>query len=481
MKRDPLHESILNAIERYRLLDDAESVLVGLSGGQDSVALLHSLVTIQGVNLRIGALHVHHGMRGAEADQDAAVVADLCERLALPCTTVHRDVPAEVEKGGLNPEQAGRAARYQEYERIASAQRFDRIATGHTGTDRAETLLLNLFRGAGLDGLASIPPRRDNIIRPLILAERAETAAYCSRHGLPIRTDRSNLDPCYARRNFIRLQLMPMIEERMPGAEQALMRACQAIEEELGWTEPLLRDRLCDVTIEAGDNHAALDATALAGEAGGALNRLLRIALEETRGDLEGVAREHIELIAELVRQRRSGGVVELPGTLRARREYDRLIIEPDESREPLPDESARLSVPGEAHLPRRAVSVRADYAEAPRSFAARDPLTEYVNADAGEVELVLRSPRPGERFVPLGMTGSKKLQDYLVDNKVPRRKRRRVAVVANPDDQILWVVGHRLAEAARAQAGCNAVRLRAQFDVDGRNEEDAGCDAILS
>ncbi|MFW6156715.1 MAG: tRNA lysidine(34) synthetase TilS [Armatimonadota bacterium] len=469
--RDPLHERLLEAVERYALLDGVGSVLVGVSGGQDSVALLHSVKALW-PDLTLAAVHVHHGMRGARADQDAACVRGLCEGLGLECVIAHRDVPAEGAESGLNPEQAGRFARYEEYERVAQERGFDAVATGHTGTDRVETLLMNLFRGAGLRGLSSIPPRRGRIIRPLILATRGETAAYCRRHELPICTDASNLDPEYARRNLIRLTLMPVIEEQFPGAEQAMMRACEAVEEELAWTEPLLRVALECATLARGEESLRLDAKMLAREQGGALHRLLRMALVNVRGDLEGLSREHVERMAGLARSDATGSVVELPGQLRVRREYDALVIEPDEDAEPLPLEAVALAVPGEATLPRRGVTVTAALAAAPKGFASDDPMTVYIDAEAARGELVLRSHEPGERFVPLGMTGSRKLQDFFVDEKVPRQMRDRIPVVADADGRVLWVVGHRLAEPARAEVGGDAVRLSARFEP--RNKEDA-------
>ncbi|HCA47411.1 MAG TPA: hypothetical protein DEP45_08640 [Armatimonadetes bacterium] len=203
----------------------------------------------------------------------------------------------------------------------------------------------------------------------------------------------------------------------------------------------------------------------------GALHRLLRLALEQVRGDLEGLSREHVERLAELALSGATGTVVELPGDVRVRRQYDAVTIEPDEPRAEYLPERAQLPVPGEAALPLRGVVVRAEPAVTPDGFAADDPLTAYVNAGAAARGLVLRSHEPGERFIPLGMTGSRKLQDYFVDEKVPRRLRDRIPVVTDADGVVLWVVGQRLAEPARAEAGAGAVRLSASFEP--RNEED--------
>ncbi len=463
--RDPLHERIRQAERRYGLLAGARRVLVGVSGGQDSIALLHSLVVMDEVEAEIAAIHVHHGMRGEQADADEAAVRALCEDLGVEYFVARRNVLQESADSGLNLELAGRRARYEEYERIAREHHFDRIATGHTGSDRAETLLLNLLRGAGLRGMRSIPPRRGRIIRPLICATRRETGDYCRRLGLPIRTDCTNLDPEHARRNALRLEIMPLIEERFPGAEEALLKACEAVEEELAWSEPLIAAWLDEALLAQDTDRLELDAGRLAKLHEGALHRLVIAALDRVRGDLEGLAREHIERVATLVAAGRTGATVELPGNWRARREYERVVLERGGDCEPLPDEQQALAVPGRATLPLRGVTVEACSVVAPENPATGDALTVYINARVAREGLVLRSVRPGDRFIPFGMTGSKKLQDFFTDEKVPREMRRRAAVVTDAQGRVLWVVGHRLAEPARAEPGREAIRLAAGFD----------------
>ncbi|MGC9318306.1 MAG: tRNA lysidine(34) synthetase TilS [Armatimonadota bacterium] len=466
-RRDPLHEQVLETCRRYALLEGAESVLVGVSGGQDSVALLHVLVSLEAVP-KVAAVHVHHGLRGGEADADAAVVEALCEQLGVRCFVVRRDVEAEAEQAGVGIELAGRRARYEEYERVADENGFDRIATGHTGTDRAETLLLNLFRGAGLRGMRSIPPQRGRIVRPLIRASRDQTGRYCRRHSLPIRTDRSNLDPDYARRNAVRHHLMPLIEERFPGADEALMRACEAVEEELAWTESLLEGWLEDAIVERDDDTLALDAAAVSRLHPGAAHRLLRLALESVRGNLSEVSREQTERVGALT-EAGTGSAVVLPGGWEVRREYGCLVVAPSGEEAERPCGGVELPVPGTARLAACGVQVRAERRVAPDDYAADDPWTAWIAGSAAAPGLVVRSTQPGDRFVPLGMNGSRKLQDFFVDEKVPRRLRAHVPVVANPDGRILWVVGHRLAEPARVRRRDDAVRLTAAFEQGSR------------
>ncbi len=465
-ERDVLHERIAEANDRYQLLVGTRSILVGVSGGQDSVALLHALVSIAELKLKVAAAHLHHEMRGEEADADEQYVRELAASLGADFFTERRDVLEDAARDGVNVEVAGRRARYEFLERVADKGGFDRIGTAHTGTDRVETLLLNIFRGAGLEGLRSIPPRRGKIVRPLILASRAETGEYCQRHGLHVRIDRSNLEPDYARRNALRLNILPQIAEEFPGLEPALLRVCESIEEELAWTQPLVEEALAAATTERSDERIALAVEKLGELPRGALHRVLRAAVEQARGNLQDVSREQIEHAAGLTRNGHTGKRVALPGGWQVARGYDEIAVERGRTDEPLADESVPLPVPGSARLEARRVEVTAERVAAPSQAAGDDPLVALIDERAAAPGLVLRSWKPGERFQPLGMTGTKKLHDFFVDEKVPRRDRDRTPVLADAQGRILWVVGYRLSHLARLTEGAQqAVRLTARFD----------------
>ncbi len=462
-RRDPLHQQILDADQRYGLFDDASSVVIGVSGGQDSVALLHALAVMDEFDLRLGVAHLHHGMRPEAADGDQEYVEDLSRELGAKFFAEYRDVISDGERDGMNAEVAGRRARYSLYARVLTDGEYDRIATGHTGSDRAETLLLNLFRGAGLDGMRSIPPRRGRIVRPLIGVTREQTEEYCVRHGLPYRTDITNLQPDHARRNKLRLEILPLIRSMFPEAEQALVRACETIEEEIDWTEPLLSDWLDEATERMDAAGAQLRTARLAEMPAGALHRVLRMGLEEARGDLLEVSREQVQRVADLVTTDQAGREVELPGGWTAKRGYEHLTLERAQSQSFVGDEAAPLPLPGTARLDQRGVEVDAEEATAPDDMNAGHDSIVYLNPEAASDGLVLRSWQEGERIQPLGMDGTKKLSDLFTDLKVPGDQRRDVAVVARPNGEILWVVGHRLSETARVAAGSPAVKLTAR------------------
>ena len=466
-KRDPLHQQILDADERYGLFDGATSVVIGVSGGQDSVALLHALAVMDEYNLRLGVAHLHHGMRPEAADKDQEYVEDLARELGAKFFAEYRDVISDGERDGMNAEVAGRRARYSLYARVLTDGEYDRIATGHTGSDRAETLLLNLFRGAGLDGMRSIPPRRGRIVRPLIGATREQTEDYCVRHGLPYRTDITNLQPDHARRNKVRLEVLPLIREMFPEVEQALVRACETIEEEIEWTDPMLSDWLDEATERMDSDGAELRTARLAEMPAGALHRVLRMALEEARGDLLEVSREQVQRVADLVTTGQAGREVELPGGWTARRGYEHLTLERARSQPLASEEAVPLLIPGTARLDLRGVQVEAEETAAPDDMNGGDAAVVYLNAEAASDGLVLRSWHEGERIQPLGMDGSKKLSDLFTDLKVPADQRREVAVVARPNGEILWVVGHRLSETARVATGSPAVKLTARAEPE--------------
>ncbi|MBP3435596.1 MAG: tRNA lysidine(34) synthetase TilS [Clostridia bacterium] len=220
-----VYTKALAAIRRGQMLPPDTAVVVGLSGGADSVALLHLLLSLrEELSLSaVTALHVNHGLRGEEAVRDQRFVEQLCERLDVPLTVCCRDVAALAAQQRIGVEEAGRIVRYRELEKAADDFPACRIATAHTASDNIETLLLHLCRGSGLHGLAGIPPVRGRVVRPLIDCTREEIEAYCEEHGLTYVTDSTNTDPSYAR-NRIRQLVVPQLKAINPQAETAIGR-----------------------------------------------------------------------------------------------------------------------------------------------------------------------------------------------------------------------------------------------------------------
>ncbi|MGE5531469.1 MAG: tRNA lysidine(34) synthetase TilS [Bacteroidota bacterium] len=440
-----IRDKLLHAIERYDLIAPGDRVLVAVSGGQDSVTLallLAELAEQLQISLVIG--HLHHGLRGEEGDADQACVAALAQGLGLDFVTEQADVGALAAETGCGLEEAGRIARYAFFERAAREHQCSKTALGHTGTDRAETLLMNLFRGSGVYGLRSIPPRRDSIIRPLILVSRQDTGDFCRSCNIIACHDACNADRRFLR-NRVRADLLPHLEhEYGPGIEAALCRAADSLWDEVEWTEPIVTEAFQGALTGRGD---ALSVPALRAMPAGLKHRVLRRFLHHVGFGHGDIGSERWAALEELTNRAQTGRKLELSLGRCVQLEYDSLKVSRHEEGPP-PAQPVRFGVPGEAIAPSGAM-VEARLESAPEALPAATELLAVLDARRAGNELIVRYPEPGDRFTPLGMTGSKKLQDFFTDNKTPARERHPL-LVTNMNGEILWVVGHRLAETAK-------------------------------
>jgi tRNA(Ile)-lysidine synthase len=441
-----IREKLLLAVERYRLLASGDRVLVGVSGGQDSVALLALLTELrEALEISLVVAHLHHGMRGEAADHDLAKVEELARRLQCKSVAEWADVPGLARARRVSVEVAGREARYDFFRRAAVEHHCSRVALGHTATDRAETLLMNLFRGAGLAGLASIPPRRDPYVRPLILVTRQETGDFCRSEGLAVCTDCTNSELRF-QRNRVRESLLPQLErEYGPGVAEALSRAADHAWDELAWTEPLVEAAWARC---GGSN--GLRVVAVQELPAGLQQRVLRRFLRTGGHAVTDLSRQRWGELAALVAQDRTGKRVELGGGWSVQIEYGVLRLQGPTAAPAMWEGEVCLPVPGAAALPDGRCVV-AEVAEAPPADSGGSDLA-VLDAELAGDDLRLRLARTGDRFVPSGMAGHKKLQDFFVDNKVPPRDRRPLVLIGHGG--VLWVAGHRLAETARPHPG---------------------------
>ncbi len=260
-----LGEQVRATIDRYRMVQAGDRVLVAVSGGPDSLSLLHVLRSLAvELDIELAVAHLNHKLRGESSDQDEAYVAGLCANWGLPCFVSHEDVAARARRQGLSLEEAGRGARYEYFSALAAEHDFNRVALGHTATDRGETVLINILRGSGLHGLRGIPPVRGIFIRPLITTSRETTIEYCRDQDLEPRWDETNLEASDFLRNKVRLELVPLLTEEYAGdPAESLLRVARAAEEELEWTEPLVEAAFAEVARTDGEK-VSLDREKLA-------------------------------------------------------------------------------------------------------------------------------------------------------------------------------------------------------------------------
>jgi tRNA(Ile)-lysidine synthase len=466
--RMTIGHKVITTIRRYQLLSSGDRVLVAVSGGPDSVALLHLLYDLrEEMQLRLEVAHLQHGIRGEEAREDARFVAALADRLHLPFHLKEVDVlqiKAAAGKGNL--EALAREERYRFFADIARQRRLAKIATAHTEDDQAETVLMWFVRGSGLKGLGGMAPvhpldridaEPENglvVIRPLLDVSRAEIEAYLNEKHLSFRLDRSNQDSSFLR-NWIRLELIPRLKEKMGrNLPSRLARQAELIREEDELLDALAKAALCEAKSVEGINRESLLKHGKAMQ-----RRLLRLWIEETRGHLRGLDFQHVEALLDLINAGPPQGRLAIPGGWELIKEYETLRLEKRSRR--LQQQCACYSYelrPGQ-DLPIR---------EAGLTLVAREilPPLPSPSADLMEVffdmafiteKLTLRNFRRGDRFQPLGMRGHKKVKDLFIEKKIPLSVRASLPLLVL-GDEVIWIPGYARSEVGRVTPETKAI-----------------------
>lgn len=435
------------AVREHRMLAPGDKVLVGVSGGPDSLVLAHSLWSLReelGVSLHVA--HLNHMIR-PEADEEAEAVRRFAGRLGLPVTVGAVPVGELARAGGLSLEEAGREARYRFFRDVRQAVGAGKLALGHNRDDQAETVLMRLVRGAGPAGLAGIPPVREGwIIRPLIEVPRAHIEAYCREAGLEPVQDPSNRSPAHLR-NRVRWELIPLLEERYnPRIREVLHHLAATFRDEEEWLRPLVDEAFSRCARQALGT-VAVDVAAFASCPKGLRRRLVRRAAALARGDAAYAPPfEHVEACLRLAGMP-VGKRLELPEGVAVWRDYGAIVFARKDRLAARPPFRYRLEVPGALVVEEAGVRLEAELARRPPPADGRSVAVFDADLVGGVVEV--RNRRPGDRFHPLGLGASKKLKEYFINEKVSRRERDLVPLVVIPgagerDDTIIWVVGHR-------------------------------------
>ncbi len=441
----------------------AGSVCVAMvSGGADSMALLHLLAGGHlGEDLSASVLHVNHLLRGAEADADEEFVSAECARLGVSCRTVRFDVAAHAEAERLNLEDAGREVRYRFAEEEADARAAAagarpgdaRIMVAHTLDDRIETLCMRLLSGAGAGGLGSIRHARGRIVRPLLDCDRTAVREWLAGEGGTWREDATNVDTSRTRAR-IRHELLPVLERIEPAFRTTLARSMRILAEEDALLADMARAFVRDFSAEdARPGEVALDRALVRTLSAPMRRRVVREAIVSAYPEASRIDSAHVEAITDGVDD--ASFARDLPYDLRALAEYDRMVVVRQGER--LPGVApCLLPIPGSADLGENG---RLTASEASPEVVEADACEVIVDVGGAEV-LTVSGVRPGDRMRPLGMEGTKKLSDVLVDAKVPARMRGSVPVVRD-GESIVWLAGVRMSDEHKVDEDTTrAVRL---------------------
>jgi len=446
-------------IDRQGLLSRAQPVLVAVSGGADSVALLSVLRELAGGAgraYRLTAAHLDHGLRDGSAD-DARFVAELAQQYGIACVSRRIDVAAVAGREGMGVEEAARQVRYAFLGEAAKAAGATAVALGHHADDNAETVLHRIVRGTHLRGLAGMPARRRlaegvELVRPLLSARREQIEAFCRRRGLSWRTDPTNADTSY-HRNFIRHELLPLLRARLNDrVDEALVRLAAAAAEAEGQLaeQGAAAERGARRSAEAG--LVALDLAALAAEPAVLRRYAVRHALESLNAPMGRITAEHLHDVARLISAEPGASPVSLPGELVARREGAVLVLGPLGRPEPRREWKVALACPGRTALPdgRTVLCERLPFDEGAFRRHRAGPRPGVEMLDAGRLcgELSCRPRRDGDAFVPLGAGGRQTVGDFLTNLKASQELRRR-ALCVEDEEGIVYLAPLRIADRA--------------------------------
>jgi len=463
-------QQVLDTIKRNELINYGDGIVVGISGGYDSVCLLHILHSISSeLNIKLYPVHVNHMLRGEEALRDENFVKSFCSSLGINLQVEKIDVAKKALHDKISLEEAGRNARYEIFNRIAQEKSATKIAVAHSRNDQAETILMRIFRGTGLEGLKGMEYKRDNIIRPLLDADRSQIESYVNEKGLDAIIDSSNLHTDYLR-NRIRLNVIPEINSAVgSNITENLLRLSKIVvtdEDFLRYNAELYYQKCI---LSKKDFYIELDLAEFKKMHMAMRGRVLRMAIFSACGSKNGIEYVHIDKLLWLIENGRTGARVDIPLGMMAMKSYGSLIIRRQAAQEKQSFEQ-KLEIPGNTHIS----SIAATIAIQIMNFETNASCFEFINNNKyvhtkfidfrklemkKAVELVIRNRRDGDTFKPLNSNGTKKLKEYFIDNKIPRYERDEIPLIAI-NKEIIWIIGNKTSDNYKVTDNTNCVLM---------------------
>jgi tRNA(Ile)-lysidine synthase len=442
-----LMEKVAAAIDKYEMFKGGETVLVGLSGGPDSVALLSILGGLRGkYGLTVNAVYVDHNLRPEETPEEIEFCKDFCRKQGVNFLVKSVDVLSRVKALGLNKQEAARELRYGAFEEAAIEVGADRIALAHNADDQIETICMRLLRGAGPGGLSGMPVKRGKVVRPLIEVGRADIEDFLFSAGITFVVDSSNLRMEYFR-NRIRRLLVPVMKGLNPSLLTTMTHTSSILQEEERYFGLVVTKALMKMISRKTNRRIELFLSPMQGMDTVILRRVLRRAIEET-DSLRGISFAHVEDIIGLVRKGESGDRLYLPRGIRVVKGYALLVITSEKAGK---IDEYELRPPSEIAVTGTGTVIRA-YLEDFKGDVGDGRSSVLLDAAGMKFPLKIRPRAAGDFFFPMGFGRRKKLQDFFVDAKVPRDDRDMVPIVVSGDD-IVWVAGYRADDRFRVQS----------------------------
>lgn len=443
-----MENKVVNYIKEKKLIKYGDRVLVALSGGPDSVCLLNILYNLKELlNITLGAVHVNHLLRGIDSNQDEEYVTRLCKKMEIPIYIKRVDINNYSNKNKISSEMAGRKVRYDFFEEMMEKYSYNKIATAHNSNDQAETIMFRLIRGSGLEGLCGIKVCRDNkIIRPILCLSRTEVEEYIKKENLEARIDKTNFEKIYTR-NKIRLDILPYIRENFnEDIIKTLNRTAKLLQKDNEFLEnEALKayqkycreyDGYFVIKKEAFFNHEAL------------VSRILRNALIRYSNQTYDFEMKHIYEIMELAKKN-TGKIVSLPKNILVENIYGDIYIKYESSKKKIHSNKIKLNKFDICNkkLEFQGFFIQFAIIKNDKNIDLKeDEFIKYFEFDKIDSEIILKTREDGDKMIPLGMRGNKKLKDIFINKKIPKDLRDSIPILCF-DNNIAWVVGVRTSE----------------------------------
>lgn len=417
-------------IQSKQLMEDGDHLIIGVSGGADSMALIDVLRQLaKKRSYQLVVVHINHGLRGETARNDEVLVSNYCKTHGLIFEVFHEDVKSFALKKGLSIEEAGRDIRYTRFNELADLAENSKIVVAHHENDQAETVLHNLMRGAALKGLGGIRPIRERICRPFLCVTKSDILAYCEKYQVTYHEDETNQGLDYTR-NCIRHQLIPMIESQFnPQIIKQLSAMAEILQEEENYMVQETRSLLHRSIRDEKPNGVTLNLEPLLVAHPVLVSRLFRFVIDEQKGSLQNISKVHVKAMVELL-TKETGKFIALPGGIIVEKSYDTIRI-----------------------MKAKPLIEKAKWQYTTRIFSTKEkpenPKNEYTkwfDYDRIIGNLTVRPRRNGDFIRINAQMGRKKIKDIFIDEKIPKELRDNIPLLAD-EQEIIWIIGYRMSE----------------------------------
>jgi len=482
-------EKVFNYAASNHMIERGDRIIVGVSGGADSVCLLHVLHKLyQEMDVTLIAVHVNHGIRGEEADRDEQYVKELCQSYGIRFHRVMEDVRKIALEQGLSEEEAGRNVRYEAFLKIGKTEKCNKIAVAHNKNDNAETVLFHLFRGTGIKGLTGTPPCRKlttdtgemMLIRPLLCAERREIEAYLKSESILYQIDSTNLTEDYSRNKIRNRILQYAVEEINSGAVGNICDSAAKLEEVWEYIDSQVELRFQTIVSHTGDFYE-IPVRELMQEPAVLQKGILRRIMEKLAGSLKDLESGHVDAVLSLI-QKQVGKCIHLPYGILAERGYDQIkmylaadlkdCVEQEQRMEPV-----SVRIPGQTIITQKRKKFETEIIK----YEKNEPIPKsscmkWFDYDKIENAVVIRQRREGDVIQVNASGGRKKLKDYFIDQKIPQKQRDSQLLITD-GSHVMWIpgAGERMSEKYKVDTATKNVLLMKMFDLEEENDDTQG------